>query len=492
VFVNFFLRRRRYFTLIELLVVIAIIAVLLAILLPAVQKVREAAAKATSASNLHQLGIATNHYDSVRGQLPPGDARWWDPLGVKYGTGTFTSGSIIRGQNELVTQAPTKKNQTDGSIFFLLLPYIENEKMYDASYEPGNTSWLTDYAAWPDPWYQWMQGGNQEKFTTVTHNPGYYAERISGDVKLYEGPADLHFISGQSYVSYLANAALFDAYTAFVPAIDANTNQAMDDRVQWGGYVAPGTGPSPSHSPNGTQVYNFGIRNYVVYSLATIPDGTTHTVMFAEGYSGQFSGSVWHYSGSTTGPESWNTFAQTSNSWKYDYQSWVVGGGSWYMQSTWGGSASWAYGATVPSWVTGNNNKQNIETINVNRRAQFNVGAPQAATNAWPPNDTINPDSRGGYDLQLWPGPVFQAIPGATFQVKPTNNTPAITLNNPDGSITQISGGINGVLPQGNFTGGIMVCLGDGSVHTVQQGVSAASWYAGLTPNGGDEPGGDW
>lgn len=120
------LKRWRGFTLIELLVVIAIIAILIGLLVPAVQKVREAAARTQSTNNLKQISLALHSCNDVQKALPqvagslPRDLGWTTGWSIaNYGAGHY------------------------GSAMYHLLPFIEQDPLYKGPGWNSNPAWTT-------------------------------------------------------------------------------------------------------------------------------------------------------------------------------------------------------------------------------------------------------------------------------------------------------------------------------------------------------------
>src|SRR5262245_41843801 len=114
------IKPRFAFTLVELLVVIAIIGTLIGLLLPAVQKIREAASRVSCLNNLKQLGLAFHHHHDVHGFFPTGGSSWTTPP-------VFTNGYPATGK---------KQNAGWG---FQVLPFIEADNVYNGGGAPDDT-----------------------------------------------------------------------------------------------------------------------------------------------------------------------------------------------------------------------------------------------------------------------------------------------------------------------------------------------------------------
>jgi len=136
---------RKAFTLIELLVVIAIIGVLIGLLLPAVQKVREAASRTQSSNNLKQIGIAFHSYHDSQGEMPH--------------NGTWNNSAWLWGPwpgNQWVYTPPNAKVSSGCTWAFKILPHIEQENLYN------NWNYTTPIKTFMDP----GRGGNGLTATT--------------------------------------------------------------------------------------------------------------------------------------------------------------------------------------------------------------------------------------------------------------------------------------------------------------------------------------
>jgi len=112
------LSHRQGFTLIELLVVIAIIAILIGLLVPAVQKVREAASRTQCQNNLHQQGVGLHNYHGVFKKFPQGNAPWQGNVAPRQGSWTWMAFILPYLEQENVANLAATFKDAGGSNYY--------------------------------------------------------------------------------------------------------------------------------------------------------------------------------------------------------------------------------------------------------------------------------------------------------------------------------------------------------------------------------------
>lgn len=227
--------RRNAFTLIELLVVIAIIAILIGLLLPAVQKVREAAARMSCSNHLKQLSLACHNHQDAVGRLP--SAVEMRP-GVSRTTISHSSGALT---------PPANRNFGPNWIV-QILPYIEQ----DALYRSVGTS-ISNYMVTGDANWRAIRGARIKTLLCPSD---------TGSQSDFGGAG-----GGWARGNYACNAGgIHGPYNGWTST--ENGNIPVNS---WGWAGLP-----TNLSAGGVMCINFG------HHIARIPDGSSNTVMLAE------------------------------------------------------------------------------------------------------------------------------------------------------------------------------------------------------------------
>jgi prepilin-type N-terminal cleavage/methylation domain-containing protein/prepilin-type processing-associated H-X9-DG protein len=220
---------RKAFTLIELLVVIAIIAILIGLLLPAVQKVRDAAARLESQNNLKQIGLACHNCNDVYKSLPIEWTPWWGP-GGKF----------------------QDSWPADTSTHIILLPFIEQDNLKKQEHQYG-------------PWAE-VQSGSSKL-------PPGLAPACTDVVKTYQAPND--GVSGT--LDYPTSPQGYGDgtkpwYSWMHVHTFALTNYALNTQV-FG---------NPRNDSNMWDGWNLNRSTRHQLAIQQITDGSSNTVLFAE------------------------------------------------------------------------------------------------------------------------------------------------------------------------------------------------------------------
>jgi prepilin-type N-terminal cleavage/methylation domain-containing protein len=252
-------RPRRAFTLIELLVVIAIIAILVALLVPAVQRVREAAARIQCTNNLKQIGLAVHAYHDVYRKLPPA------------------------GRDTVKTYA---KERADYSWTYWILPYLEQQALYDSislSSPPVPLYYCPsrrDVRAYHDSFvcdYAGNVGTNVDNDTTAGLN-GVFRRNDLGAIGL------LGITDGTSNTLLAAERRVNLAIMDVMPPLDPHDNEfyynpGWDGDVLRAGLQAPEPDPTDPALPPAAWAWQYG-GSHPGGIVAGFVDGSVRMIRF--------------------------------------------------------------------------------------------------------------------------------------------------------------------------------------------------------------------
>jgi prepilin-type N-terminal cleavage/methylation domain-containing protein len=255
---------RKAFTLIELLVVIAIIAILIGLLIPAVQKVREAAMRTQSINNLKQIALAFHSYHDANLELPHNGVAYYDSWDfAQGGTGPLVTPTSWPGN-----QAPAPAWSAGCTWAYKILPYVEQGNLY--------TNWFPD----------WLN----QKYT-----------EFQTPIKIYLDPARPG--SGVATTNNAASYTWNAPYDGGPPAL--NTTGPVSDYAANGLLIGSGMNTTDAQGDNNWS--NINTCQAFHRKLINITDGTSNTFMVGEKalatqvYSNRGSGNFTMSNGSTQG-----------------------------------------------------------------------------------------------------------------------------------------------------------------------------------------------